>query len=190
VVTEITLPRPANIYEATKTASDEIVMQSCAREPLSYSILRPSNVFGATMTNQSLRRLLGMVRKGRFFYLGPPGAIATYVHVDDVVNAMILLASHQGAVNQVYNLSSDCTFEALIEVAAAAMGVKAPTLRLPAAPVLLPLSISRVVFGGLVRLPQLDTLVRRTNYCSRKIQDQLGFEFTRPLPGSIADLVA
>jgi nucleoside-diphosphate-sugar epimerase len=55
VVTEDTISHPANEYEVTKTIADELVIQASKSGAITYTILRPSNVFGTKMTNQSLR---------------------------------------------------------------------------------------------------------------------------------------
>ena len=43
------------------------------------------------------------MKAGLSFYVGKPGSIATYVHVYDVVKALILLSKDQRAVSQIYN---------------------------------------------------------------------------------------
>jgi len=63
-ITETSLESPCNIYEQTKTESDNLVRNS----GIPYVILRPSSVFGSTMTNQSLFLLLPMLKK-RFFFI-------------------------------------------------------------------------------------------------------------------------
>jgi len=132
IVNEETVPAPANEYERTKYAADRRVEDACRSAGLEYAILRPSNVIGAAMQNGSVFALINAVRRGRFFYIGPRGAIATYVHVDDVVRALV--ACQAAPSGRVYNLSSDCTWEALIGRIASLTGVRPPRLRLPAWP--------------------------------------------------------
>jgi len=57
-VTEDSALKPEGEYEITKTESDQIVVDAAKKGGFSYSILRPSNVFGAGMTNQSLFGLI------------------------------------------------------------------------------------------------------------------------------------
>ena len=87
---------PANEYEKTKTKSDEMVMKSSANN-FSYTILRPSNVIGPSMTNQSVRKLIKLVNSGYFFFIGKKDAICTYVHVFDVVKALIYISCNPKA---------------------------------------------------------------------------------------------
>ena len=187
LVTEVTTPAPANEYEKTKLASDRLVEETCQRSDMDYVILRPSNVIGADMKNGSFFALVKAVSRGRYFFIGPRGAIATYVHVKDVVRALVVcqIAPRGG----VYNLSSDCTWEVLIERIAAVLGIRSPRLRIPALPL-------RLVIGALedhMQLPltsgRLASLTSRSRYSSDRIVRELGFAFGKNMPDGIDDVV-
>jgi nucleoside-diphosphate-sugar epimerase len=150
-------------------------------------ILRPSNIIGADMKNGSFFALVKAVSRGRYFFIGPRGAIATYVHVEDVVRALV--ACQEAVKGSIYNLSSDCTWEALIERIASVLGVRSPRIRIPAAPL-------RLVIGALeahMRAPltsgRLASLTNRSRYSSDRIVQELGFSFAKPMPDGIEDVV-
>ena len=190
VVTEKTAARPANEYEITKNMADELVMQAGVKSgAMTYCILRPSNIFGAKMTNQSLCRLILAVRRGIFFYIGQPGAIATYVHVADVVAALIVCATESRAKDQIYNLSQDCKLEDLIKHIAARLGVKTPWLRIPGSLILIPVGLLSGLLKRWLRIPNLDVLVLRTRYPTGKIEAELRFNFSKRMPAAIEDLL-
>ena len=187
IVKEGTTPKPANEYERTKLASDRLVDEACRRSNMEHVILRPSNVIGAEMKNGSFFALVKAVSRGRYFFIGPRGAIATYVHVDDVVRALV--ACQKAPRGGVYNLSSDCTWEVLIERIASVVGVRSPRIRIPAAPL-------RLVIGALeahIRAPltsgRLASLTNRSRYSSDRIVQELGFLFAKPMPDGIEDVV-
>lgn len=187
LVTEETTPEPANEYERTKLVSDRLVEEACRRSKMEHAILRPSNIIGAEMKNGSFFALVKAVSRGRYFFIGPRGAIATYVHVDDVVRALV--ACQKAPRGRVYNLSSDCTWEALIERIAAVLGIRSPRLRIPAAPL-------RLMIRALedhIRLPltsgRLASLTSRSRYSSDRIVEELGFAFAKPMPEGIEDVV-
>lgn len=188
-ITEQTATNPDNEYEQTKTLSDELVITAGLAGHLSYTILRPSNVIGIGMRDQSLPKIINMVKRGRFFFLGKPGTITTYVHVNDVVKAMLLLAKDARAKGNIYNLSSDCTLEALTGYIAKTFEVKAPTLRIPSILVRPPLIILARLLRKWIHIPRLDALVLRTKYPSIHIQKNLGFEFSSPMPFAIDELL-
>ena len=187
IVKEGTTPRPANEYERTKLASDRLVEEACRRSNMEHVILRPSNVIGAEMKNGSFFALVKAVSRGRYFFIGPRGAVATYVHVEDVVRALV--ECQKPLMRGVYNLSSDCTWEALIERIASLVGVRSPRLRIPA----LPLRLVIRALEGHLRLPltssRLASLTNRSRYPSDRIVHELGFSFAKLMPEGIEDVV-
>lgn len=178
VIEEGTPPHPVGPYETTKTQADELVLAAGQAGLITQTIVRPANVFGEAMTNQSLRALLQMIRRGLFFYIGKPGAIANYVHVEDVVAALIACARHPNARGQIYNLSNDCTLETLAEGSARAFDVRPPSLHIPES------AMRMIAYMGsaLPRFPltneRINALVSRTRYPSDKIERELGIKAT------------
>ena len=189
IVTESSPTNPDNEYEVTKTIADELIVEAGNTNGLSYAILRPSNVFGNSMKDRSLPKLVNMVKTGKFFFLGKPGTITTYVHVNDVVNALILLSEDERAKQKIFNLSSDCTIEALVAKIAEFAKIDQPKLRIPAALVRTPLIIIAALLKKFMHVPKLDALVLRTEYPSHKIELELGFQFSKPMPNAVKDLI-
>ncbi|WP_343659576.1 NAD-dependent epimerase/dehydratase family protein [Ralstonia sp.] len=178
VITESTPPYPIGPYETTKTRADELVLTAGQAGLITQTIVRPANVFGEAMTNQSLRALLQMIRRGLFFYIGEPGAITNYVHVEDVVAALLACARNPNARDQIYNLSNDCTLEGLAEESARAFDVRPPLLRVPERAMRMVASLG----SALPRFPltneRINALVNRTRYPSDKIERELGIKAT------------
>ncbi|MBV4454522.1 MULTISPECIES: NAD-dependent epimerase/dehydratase family protein [Pseudomonas] len=176
-------PAPVGEYEVTKTISDELVISYSKIEPLfSYTIIRPSIVVGPQMPNQSFFQLSAMVRKRLFFYIGSKKAVSTYVHVDDVVRALVMCASDVRAKGQIFILSNDCLLSDVIDSMADAYNVSRPTLRVPVGIVRLLVGIA----SPFVRLPLTDDrvneLVKEVGYSSAKIEETIGFKYQAPIP--------
>jgi nucleoside-diphosphate-sugar epimerase len=189
LVTEDTITQPANEYEITKTISDELVIHASKSKALTYSILRPANVFGTKMTNQSLRRLIEMVKHRLFIYVGKPGAITTFVHVDDVVKALLICGTDARAKNQIYNLSDNYELEYLVKNIAHQLGVREPRLRIPTSLIRHPLDLFTKLVKPLIHIPSLNVLLLRTSYSTQKIETQLEFSFSKPFSSRIEELV-
>lgn len=187
ITTEETEPAPDNKYKKTKLASDQLVAQVCRQAGINHSILRPSNVVGVEMKNRSVFELIKAIRNQTFFYIGPQGALATYVHVDDVARA--LAACQSAPDGSIYNLSSDCAWEELVEHIALEIGVPKPRYRIPEFPVRAAIKLleGRVPFP--LTLARLDALTRRCGYSSNRIMKELKFQFSKPMPVGICDLV-
>ncbi|MFO2464110.1 NAD-dependent epimerase/dehydratase family protein [Pseudomonas sp. 15FMM2] len=190
VVDEGFSPAPVGEYEVTKTISDELVVSFSKIEPrFTYTILRPSIVIGANMPNQSFFQLAAMVRKGLFFYIGSKQALSTYVHVNDVVRALILCATHVKARGEIFILSNDCPLSEVIESIADVYSVSKPILKVPERILRL---LVRLV-SPLIKLPltneRIDELVKRTSYSSAKLKRELGFEFQQSIPSAMPELL-
>lgn len=188
VVTEETVPAPVGEYEVTKTLADEMIVKA-ADESFSYSILRPSNVYGAEMPNNSIRQLATMIKKRLFFYIGKPGASANYVHVDDVVDALILCGFDSRAKGQIFNLSNDCNQSVVINALAEAQSVSSPIIRLNESFV----RIIAFLFSWLNKFPlkksRIDALVSRTHYDISKIERVLEFKPSRDVKKTIVEIL-
>lgn len=168
--------RPCGEYEVTKTLSDELVIQAAKNNSLfTFTILRPSNVIGKNMTNQSLRSLIGAVRNRHFFYVGGKSAVANYIHVDDVVSALMLCGSDVRAKGEIFNLSNDCLLRDLIRSIETSLNLRFTKLCVPE----IPLRILISIISNFVNIPltsnRIDALVNKTYYPIGRISRVLGF---------------
>lgn len=189
VLTEGSALHPVGEYEVSKAESDRIVAEGAGRGGYSYSILRPSNVFGASMSNQSLYGMTAMIERGWFFFIGEPGASANYIHVDNVAEALIRCATMEAARGMTYNLSDHRTLEQFSATIAEALGCAVPGLRVPEA-------LARATAMGLDWLPRfpltrsrVDALSIRTRYPITRIRQQLGYEHLTSMEDGLKELV-
>ena len=173
VITETSPEAPLGIYETTKTESDEIVRNS----GLPFVILRPSNVFGNKMTNQSLFQLLSIIRRGLFFLIGKKGAVVNYIHVDDVVSALLKCGFHPQALGNVYNLSQNIDVEQMATACLSGLGVDRTLLRLPEAPFRVMAFLAGWFPGFPLTASRIDAMTSHCKYDSEKIVKELGFDF-------------
>jgi len=188
-VTETTSPAPVGTYEITKARADELVVREAENGALTYSILRPSNVFGRGMPNDSIRQWARFIKRRLFVYVGAPGAIATYVHADDVVSALMLCGFDHRARGHVFNLSADCHQEDLVLAMARALDVPPPRLRVPEA-LMRALASILSKFGHFpISTSRIDALVARTRYPTAKLESVLGYRPGHDVPQSIAEVI-
>lgn len=188
VVTEETPANPSGAYEVTKTMADTLIMACNKNLGFSYTILRPSNVFGRDMTNESLRQLGSIVKKRIFFFIGFSPSIATYIHVDDVVSALFLCVIDSRAKGHIFNVSNDCRLKELIAGISEALGVPPPRLTLPEHPVRIGLAVAATLFKLPVTQKRIDALVRRTTYPTDKLYNVLGFYPKKPVSTAIREI--
>ena len=181
---------PRGEYETTKAESERLVETAAASGMFSCTILRPSNVFGPGMPNRSLFRLLSVMNRGLFFFIGQPGASANYIHVSNVVDALISCGTLPAAKGRAYNLSDFRTMEQFVAAIAASLGKPPPSMRFPERPVRW---LARVL-GGLPGFPlsasRVDALTSRVNYSTNRIENEIGYVHRLSMEEGLRQLVA
>ncbi len=190
IVDENTPSRPVGPYETTKTQADALMLEAARKGAFPACILRPSNVIGPTMRNQSFFSLISAVARGLFVFIGPPGAVANYIHVDNVVEALALCGRASGASAPVYNLSDHCPFEELVGFVRDELGCPPPRLRVP-------LWTGHALAKGFGWMPgfpltsaRVDALTTQVVYQSKKIVDELGYRPLISLRDSVRQIAA
>lgn len=181
-ITEDSNEKPLGVYERTKTDSDNIVKNS----NIPYVILRPSNVFGEDMPNQSFRQLLHQVRKGFFFFIGKENKfLVNYVHVEDVVDALMLCSCEDKALGQVFILSQSTTLENMITSFISESASYKKFLRVPECLVRVIVAICQYIPGFPLTSSRVDALTNKCVYNSTKIQKKLGFKYPMTLEARV-----
>ena len=185
-ITEKEVERPIGPYETSKAAADSAVMH----EPgITFTVLRPSIVFGTKMPNNSLRQMIKLIDRRLFFYVGEPGASANYVHVSNVVDALYLCGKQEAPAGSIYNLSDWRAMESFVGTVANELGRRAPSLRAPERLV----RFGAQTVGHLPGVPlsqsRIDALTNRSIYDSGRIQRDLRFAFATTIEHGLQELV-
>ncbi|MBK9161532.1 MAG: NAD-dependent epimerase/dehydratase family protein [Nitrosomonadales bacterium] len=189
-VTEDSAISPVGEYEVTKAESDQIIIEAADRGCFGYSMLRPSNVFGAGMQNRSLFDMIRIIDRGLFFYIGKPGASANYIHVDNVAEALLQCGTLPRAEGGIFNLSDCRTLEEFVAIIASALGKHAPRMRLPKAPVRLLARWSEMLPGFPLTEARVDALTNRATYPDTRIERELGYRHLVTMEEGVMELVA
>ncbi|MCC5792237.1 MAG: NAD(P)-dependent oxidoreductase [Legionellaceae bacterium] len=170
---------PIGEYETTKAESELLVQRFCREHALRYTIIRPSNVFGLGMPNQSLAQLLSMMRKKRFVYIGKKidDIMMNYVPVEDVSRLILDCINHPAAVNQDFIVSDQLTLPDFVQTIARALNT---TLRFPHLPEQLLRTLAKITrpFPTPLTEARIDALTTRAIYSSEKAKHTLGFTAT------------
>jgi len=184
-ITEVSNQEPVGEYERTKAESDELV-QSCE---IPHVVLRPSIVFGSEMPNNSLRQFASAIETGKFFFMGKRGAILNYAHVDEVVNALVLCGTIEGATGNTYIVSQSIQLEDMVNAVLEGSGSKRTFRRMPEFPVrLLALALGWSKLFPLTT-NRINALTGRCTYDSSKIVEQLGFKYESTLKERLQSFV-
>jgi len=189
IITEESSVSPVGEYETTKAESDRIVQDAANRGAFSCSVLRPSNVFGADMKNQSLFGMINMINRGLFFFIGKPGASANYIHVDNVVEGLVRCGTMSAAKGRIYNLSGHCLMENMVEVIAGELECHLPVLRMPEFPVRWAARILEAIPGFPLSQSRVDALTNHVVYPIERIQEELDYAHIISMEKGLRQLV-
>lgn len=189
VVTEDSPIQPDSAYGRTKAEAEAAVLAEAAAGGFEAVVVRPSNIFGPGMRSGALFKLFSMIRRGWFCFIGQPGAVMNYIHVDNVASGLALSATSDAAGGRVYNLSQQISIEQLAAIAADEMGVREPRFRMPEAPMRVLASLFERVAGSPLTHRNLDALTQRAHYASERIARDLGYNAPVNLETGLRELV-
>ena len=122
-----------NWYEWSKAESEKRCLSFCKRYDLPVVIARPVIVYGPK-SYYGFYDALSLISKGKLWALPGNGRNKIhFVHVDDVVNAVIHLAGLENNSGKIYHISDDtpCSRKELLKFLCGQLGVKPPLLSLP-----------------------------------------------------------
>ena len=180
---------PVNSYERSKARSDELVCTAAVDQNLPCVLLRPSNVYGTDMPNQSLFQLIGLIDRGMFFFIGRLGAVANYIHVENVVDAMVLCGTATLPGNgRGYIVSDHRTLEDFVGIIATSLGKTAPLKRLPRSLVRAAVALASSIPKFPLKSSRVDALTNRTVYRIDRIESELGYKNRISMEEGIGEL--
>ena len=169
--------KPVGTYETTKMLSEQLVMDAGNEKSFSWIILRPSTVYGSTMTNQSLHQLVSRINRSQFFFIGKVGASANYIHVDNVIQALYLCANCESRyLGSVYNVSDYVHLEDFVTMISDNLGLANISLRIPEWPIRFITRILENIPGFPLTTSRINALTNRANYPITKISNDLGYQ--------------
>lgn len=185
---------PDTPYGQAKRAAEERVLE-VGRESGMHSVnLRPALVYGPDMKG-NLARFIETVRRGWMPPLPETGNRRSLVHVEDVVQAILLAAAHPAAAGQTYLVTDGRSYSGreLYAIVCRALGRSVPRWAVPASV----LGSSARLMDGLLWLAgcrdrkfqtALNKLLGWNCYDSGRIVRELGYRPTRTLASALTEL--
>lgn len=181
---------PINEYEKTKLESDILVEKASRSNYFTSTFIRPSNVFGPTMSNQSLFQLVDKINQGVYFYIGKKGASANYVPVENVIEALYLAATHKSAINQTYIISNYQPLESFVNEIAKNLNRREPKIRVPLFPIKIVANLTGFIPKNPLTINRVKALSNRTKYLTDKIENELNYSDVISVENAITNFVA
>ncbi|HYH43976.1 MAG TPA: NAD-dependent epimerase/dehydratase family protein [Burkholderiales bacterium] len=189
IIDEESPASPRTRYAQTKLDAEALVAD-LGRGAFTCTIVRPATIVGPGMRNQSLRALIDAVGRGRFRFIGAPGALFNGVHEEDMVEALMLYATRPEAHGRTYNISEDVPIERLIDAIASALGHPGQPGRIPEGLARCAAKISRLVPAFPLTPARVDALTSRVEYRSARIERELGYRPRKSVEEAVRELAA
>jgi nucleoside-diphosphate-sugar epimerase len=123
---------PDNDYERTKAAGEKAAHAAALRTELDLVVVRPAWVYGVGCPRT--RKLIGSLRKHRFFFIGRGNNLRHPVYIDDTLTALELAAAAGPEVaGRTFNVAGPrwMTVEEMVGEFARALRVPPPALHIP-----------------------------------------------------------
>ena len=153
------IPRPVSPYSLSKSSAELLIETYAKNNPLKYTILRVFNFFGEGMPEDFfIPQMIKSLKRGEDFLMTKGEQIRDFLYVGDVVNALVLTASHSKSYGETLNV---CGGEGT-ELRALALSINKYVD-----------SEAKVVLGA---LPYRSSEVWEMIGSNKKIKDLLGFE--------------
>lgn len=189
-IDERTATNPENIYGVTKLAGERLVLEYGAKLPI--TVIRISETYGPG--DRRLLKLFRAIRKGKFFLIGKCDNIHQPIHVDDLVDVLLLAAVSPAAVGQVFVAPGveKLTTEQMCRAIAAACNVTLPKWRVPITPFLASAVVLEKTLRPLGIQPplhtrRLDFFRKSFSFSANKIGTVLGFQPKRTFAAGAKD---
>jgi len=114
-------------YGRAKQAQEDLALEAYRRRKLAVSIVRPSNVYGIGC-KPWVDIPTAMLRMGAMFVVGDGSGNAGLVHVDNLVDALICIATHDETIGGIYNVCDghDVTWRRYMDDLADIIGAPKP----------------------------------------------------------------
>jgi nucleoside-diphosphate-sugar epimerase len=190
-------PAPATGYGRAKLEAERMVLAAGRKHGMHVSILRLPLVYGPG-NKGNIPRMIAAIDRGRFPSLPETGNRRSMVHVDDVVQALLLAADNPAANGQVFIVTDGRAYSTreIYEAICRVLGRPVPGWSVPAWLLRLGAGAGDVL-QRITGLPvplttgTLDKLLGSAWYSSDKIRRQLGFvprhTFHDVLPAIVAE---
>jgi dihydroflavonol-4-reductase len=183
---------PGDIYQVTKAEAETWLHAFAAECNLPYTVIRPAAIYGPGDTR--LLKLFKMAMRLFFVLLGNGKCLYHLIHVEDLVAAMILAATHPAAQGEAFICGNpECvTLEHMGRVVGEALGHKVRVLRVPAWPVFLLADLCEWVCRPLHLKPpiyrrRVAFFTKDRSFDTRKLRDVLGYTCSHTSEDGIAE---
>lgn len=112
-INEKTNPSPVQKYARTKYLGEQYVLRRCKSRKL---VLRPAQILGKGMSNQSLYKLIYYLKRNYFFYINDKKAVWSFTDINDIIEIFKLIINKKRNIEGSLNVASTIEMSNLITI--------------------------------------------------------------------------
>ena len=173
--------QPGDIYQRTKAEAELWLREFARGKGLPYAVIRPAAIYGPG--DRRLLKIFKLAIQPFFILLGHSAGLYHLIHVEDLVQGLLLAATHPAAQGEAFICGNPAavTQERMGRIIAGALGRTCRVVRLPAWPVFLAADLCEAVCKPLHIAPPLYRrrvafFTKDRSFDTRKIREKLGFQ--------------
>ena len=179
-----------DLYGNSKLKADLEIIKESNNGKYNYTIIRPSSVISKNMKNQTLIKLIKLIRLKKFSYINNNKSIASYIHIDDLNNGILKIIVNNKSKNKIYNISSNCTYGELANYIIKEINISYKIFTFKSQLTIKIYSLLRTLLKKcFIKLPNIENLTNKNKVNSQKIIKELNFQFSKKLPEGIKELL-
>ncbi|MCB0209842.1 MAG: NAD-dependent epimerase/dehydratase family protein [Anaerolineae bacterium] len=179
--TEETPYGPGDYYQESKTEGEMVALQYMREKRLPIVVFRPGGIYGPG--DVRFLKLFKSIKNKKFVMFGSGQVLYQLVHIQDLVEGIILCGTKEEAVGNIYILTGEepITLNHLVSEIANVVNVAPPKLRLPVAPLYYagfaceilckPLGINPPIYRR-----RVDFFKKDRAFSIKKAKSELGFQ--------------
>jgi nucleoside-diphosphate-sugar epimerase len=137
--------KPGDHYQESKLAGERIALEYMEKG-LRVTVVRPVGIYGPG--DERFLKLFKPIAKGYFVMVGTGDTLYHLTYIDDLVQGLVLAATRQEAVGQVFTIAGEkyTTLNELVDMIAKVVGRKRMKIAIPLMPVMLAAAVCDKTF--------------------------------------------
>ena len=131
-LTESSRCLPDQVYGKTKLIAENLIIEASKKNFFKAIIIRPSTILGKNMNNQSIFRMIGLIKENKFFYFDNKNSNMNYIYVNDFCAVITKLVDYNNFKNyEIFNFSNQIKLQKFVQIILKRFNKKDNLINLP-----------------------------------------------------------
>ncbi len=123
---------PDQEYGKTKLIAEKLIIEASKKNFFKAIIIRPSTILGKNMKNQSIFRMIGLIKENKFFYFNNKNSNMNYIYVNDFCAVITEFVDYNNFKNyEIFNFSNKIKLRKFVQIILKRFNKKDRLINLP-----------------------------------------------------------